>query len=402
MAREAYVVIGSNFGDEGKGKMTNKFCMELLKRHSKVLNVRFNGGAQAGHNVSVNGKEHVFHIVGSGSLLNTPEKVVVDTYYTKHVILNSVIDNYSAFEKEGNTLGTLWAHENCMVTTVWDMTLNRDLERSRGNNRHGSCGCGIFETIKRNKEIALTLGMLHSYGRDLKSLLVDIVEYYKRACAEYGIAYDKSLATDECINEQMGILLDNFKGRFILVTKEIEHKVLSCYDAYVFEGAQGLLLDQNNVEYAPHLTPSNTGVKNVIELLNDNALALDSLQVCYVTRSFMTRHGAGRIDHEDVTGELQALNKNDTNITNEFQGSLRYGELDLKSLVGRVINDFRQCSDLNGQINVEIALAINHLDLTKDKLVTNNGWVGIEKCGALFDTFDKIYVGYGKNEGDYS
>lgn len=402
MAREAYVVIGSNFGDEGKGKMTNKFCMELLKKHNKVLNIRFNGGAQAGHNVSINGKEHVFHIVGSGSLLNMPDKVVVDTYYTKHVILNSVIDNYSAFEKEGNTLGTLWAHEDCMITTIWDMTLNRDLERSRGDGRHGSCGCGIFETIKRNREVALTLGMLHQYGKDIKSLLVDIVDYYKRVCAEYGITYDKSLVTDECINEQMDILLDTFKSRFILVTRDMECKVLSCYDAYVFEGAQGLLLDQNNIEYAPNLTPSNTGVKNVIELLNDNALVLDSLQVCYVTRSFMTRHGAGRLDHEDVTGELQALNKNDTNITNEFQGSLRYGEIDLKSLVGRVITDFRQCSSLNGQVDIEIALAINHLDLTKDRLVTNNGWIGIDKCRGLLDVFDKIYKGYGKSEGDYS
>ena len=60
--------------------------------------------------------------------------------------------------------------------------------------------------------------------------------------------------------------------------------------------APGLLLDQNNIDYMPNLTPSNTGLKNVVDLLNKRELDGDSkFEVCYVARSYFTRHGAGKI-----------------------------------------------------------------------------------------------------------
>ena len=66
MRKDIRVVIGANFGDEGKGLMTDYFCSHFPK-NEKVLNVRFNGTCQAGHTVVKGKKRHVFSHFGSGS-----------------------------------------------------------------------------------------------------------------------------------------------------------------------------------------------------------------------------------------------------------------------------------------------------------------------------------------------
>lgn len=66
--KKAHIVIGANFGDEGKGEVTNNICKRLKRdKDDVIINVRFNGGAQAGHTVRHDGHEHVFHHFGSGS-----------------------------------------------------------------------------------------------------------------------------------------------------------------------------------------------------------------------------------------------------------------------------------------------------------------------------------------------
>ena len=78
MNKQVKVVIGANFGDEGKGLMADYFCSKLSKNGS-VLNIRFNGGAQAGHTVVVPAygkpKRHVFSHFGAGSFVKN-----TDTY----------------------------------------------------------------------------------------------------------------------------------------------------------------------------------------------------------------------------------------------------------------------------------------------------------------------------------
>ena len=76
------VVIGANYGDEGKGLMTDFLC----RQHSADLVVRFNGGAQAGHTVvTPEGERHVFHHIGSGYFAGVP------TYLSKFFVSNPVL-----------------------------------------------------------------------------------------------------------------------------------------------------------------------------------------------------------------------------------------------------------------------------------------------------------------------
>ena len=80
--KKAYAVIGANFGDEGKGLMTDLFC----RTDSSVINIRSNGGAQAGHTVCTSdGKRHIFSHIGSGSFAGA------DTYLSEFFILNPML-----------------------------------------------------------------------------------------------------------------------------------------------------------------------------------------------------------------------------------------------------------------------------------------------------------------------
>ena len=140
--KKAYAVIGANFGDEGKGLMTDLFC----RTGGSVINIRSNGGAQAGHTVCTSdGRRHVFSHIGSGSFAGA------DTYLSGYFILNPML-----FSKEaavlGKDTGNIFIDRHCIVTLPCDMLINQFVETARGKSRHGSCGVGIFETIVRNRD----------------------------------------------------------------------------------------------------------------------------------------------------------------------------------------------------------------------------------------------------------
>ena len=91
------VVVGANFGDEGKGLMTDCFCHQSSVKGEKCLVVLHNGGAQRGHTVvTPEGGRHVFHHFGSGTFVGA------DTYLSEDFILNPMV-----FRQEWEELKTL-------------------------------------------------------------------------------------------------------------------------------------------------------------------------------------------------------------------------------------------------------------------------------------------------------
>ena len=109
------------------------------------------------------------------------------------------------------------------------------------------------------------------------------------------------------------------------------------YD-FIFEGAQGLSLDQSNEKYFPNLTRSKTGIHNVLKLCND--YNIEKLEATYVHRIYSTRHGAG-----SFPGEIEYLPysrvKDDTNVPNMYQGELRFGYPVLKNIKDEIYNDLK-------------------------------------------------------------
>lgn len=299
----ARVVIGANFGDEGKGLVTDYLCAT----QGAGMVVRFNGGSQAGHTVVTPDKErHVFHHFGSGTLCDVP------TFLSSYFVCNPIL-----FFREREKLIELgfhpvvYAHPDCLVTTFADMLINQAKEEQRGGKRHGSCGIGFHETICRSRvaELKITMADIWNGGTRLEAQLTEICDKYARyrvggpiVIADEGIPafIECCKAFAECVSP-LGI------GQ--------------CVDP-VFEGAQGLMLDQNNKDYFPHVTHSNTGMTNVEELCAQ--AGIKQKEIYYVSRSYLTRHGAGRLPGEDNTMSFD----DDTNHENRFQGELRFAPLD--------------------------------------------------------------------------
>lgn len=309
---KARVVIGANFGDEGKGLLTDYLCSK-----GAGMVVRFNGGAQAGHTVvTPDGQRHVFRHIGSGALLGVP------TFLSQFFVCNPIL----FFEelKQLHALGikpSVYAHPDCLVTTFMDMIINQKLEDRRGTKRHGSCGIGFHETIKRSnvKELKLTMSDLWNDSPRVSVQMEEICDKYAR------------FRTGEKLDR--GDLITSFlKGCREFAQYVNPLGIGQCKDI-VFEGAQGLLLDQNNTEFFPHVTHSNTGMENV-RILAKQAGVTD-LDIHYVSRTYLTRHGAG-----PLPGQSDALKYEDnTNASNQYQGTMRFAPLVHSELVERCRED---------------------------------------------------------------
>ena len=131
------------------------------------LVIRFNGGAQAGHTVtSPEGIRHVFSHFGSGTLAGA------STYLSKYFIVNPILFNreYDVLIKKG-IVPRVYVSPECIVTTPFDMMINQVIEKRRDGDRHGSCGYGIFETIK----IVIRTTILHWWngGRTIFVLVLN-------------------------------------------------------------------------------------------------------------------------------------------------------------------------------------------------------------------------------------
>lgn len=355
------VVIGSNFGDEGKGLMTDYFCAEASKRNESCIVALCNGGAQRGHTVvTPDGIRHVFHHFGSGTFARAA------TYFGEEYILNPL-----TFRKEYEELKALgysprvYSHWNCRWSTPYDMITNQILEDSRGKNRYGSCGMGIWETVLRYRNtINPSFQQFYNMTKDEKVALL------KRIRDEY---MSKRLlkASPEVLQQWKDILeSDNLIYNFIDDVQFLHShvifdygRVLKQYDNVVFENGQGLLLDQRHVQYYDNTTPSNTGIANphiIIEKYFPNA----DVEVCYVTRTYMTKHGAGDFECECDKSEINAHIDDKTNITNPYQGTIRYGRLDVDGLVERIKEDI-------GSIDYNVSLAVTHINEFENKELLN-------------------------------
>ncbi len=340
------VVIGSLWGDEGKGHMTDILCNK-----PNTLNVRFNGGAQASHTVvTKDGKRHAFRHFGAGTFAGAK------TYLTEDFIVNTVAFCFERNEliNDFNINPCEFVNPNCIVTTIWDMYINQMIEVIRGDMRHGSCGFGINETVERSKNPKYRVTVKDLLCRETlvsKLSLIQNEYIYERLKSEY------DLTIQEIPEKYKDLLLaeDNidmfcfYANEFISNIKIRDEKFIEEFDNVVFEGAQGLLLDQNNSKYFPHVTTSNTGIKNVMKTLSNLDYDGD-VNIYYMSRCYLTRHGAGPFENELGFKPYEKV-EDLTNIPNEFQGALRFGYLDFDLLCEEINKDLK---NLNRSANINV------------------------------------------------
>ena len=391
--RKAVAILGSGYGDEAKGAYVDYFCNEL---NGDCVNVRFNGGTQAGHNVVYSdGKHHSYAQIGAGA------RTGATTYYTEDFIINPITfrKEMDSFKSKFGFTPKIVAHPNCMVSTPYDMIMNRIIEdiKKEDGKHHGSCGLGINETVERYEQVPFTHIEICNHklsGIELHTLFQGIKLYALDRLTHCGIKFND---ISDSYKDQFNL---NFVPAYMDDLKYYnEHIEFQGYDYLkeknlVFEGAQGLLLDQNYGKF-PHVTRSNTGVKNIVKIAP--FIGLERLQAVYVTRWYSTRHGQGTMAHECLKSSISNKIIEHHNVTNQYQENFRYGHLDLNELWDIIGTDLSN----KGNLNVMPNIAVSCLDQT-DKTISYvlNKEFKTTLPEVFLDIVNPRYVSYGPTRED--
>ena len=327
-------VIGAGFGDEGKGKVVSHLCSYL----PSPLVIRFSGGHQAGHRVMVNGVDHVFSNFGSGTIQGIP------TYWSEHCTVDPVglINEYNILQAKGVD-PIIYLNERCPTTTPFDKAANLSREAIQ---KHGTCGVGVGQTHQREEEYYSLKVRDLFFPWVLKTRLWQIERYYSNLPMIPAHLIDDFLFCCEELSK-----LDTIK-----VVEGIEK--IPHLDSMIFEGAQGLLLDQH-YGFFPHVTRGNTGMTNI------TAMGF-SPEIWLVTRAYQTRHGTGPMSNQGLPLKVKTIN--DHNRDDGHQGKFRIAPLDL-SLLKYVINQDKMIKNRRPQVMVITCLdMLQEYKLTKDSI----------------------------------
>lgn len=399
MVPSVKVVIGSNYGDEGKGLVTQLICEQNSDK--KILNILYNGGCQRGHTVNYyngdGGWYHIFHHFGSGT------ETLADTYFDSEFIINPIIfiDELIEIQKQFGFIPKVYVHPECRVNTPFDMLLNQIVEKARNQFKHGSCGMGIFETIKRYMVSGFTWDITEfatKSDEEIYNYLDSIVKsYIPKRIEEYNKLGLNIEITPEIMEQFLNRnLINNFINDIKNFIKLVEIKPLytiaNNYDLLLFEGAQGLSLSEDNLKNYPYLTPSKTTSEIPINRCMELGIDYSNIEIYYVTRSYLTRHGAGPMPKnseckkEDINPDIIDL----TNVPNPFQDSIRYGKFNLSETWDNINKD-KKFSKNKAKYSLYITQC-NYVE--PEKYVTDSF---IKSFYNEFNNIYKVYDKYGKN-----
>ena len=374
-------VIGKNFGDEGKGFT----CSNLASSLKNALIIKHNGGGQAGHTVEdPEGKwRFIHHQIGAGAEYHVPT-LFADSFMPDLFQLGKEVKDFTELF---GFRPILYSEKNARVTTVDDVLLNMGAEVARGKNRHGSCGMGIEECVQRNAAgYGITVEELAGWTKqDLVDRLKQIRKEYTGRRAKILEIYPSNSYYEMLNNETV---LENFvievkENVKLLKLVDADRKWLEKFQHLIFETGQGLLLDQDNETYAPHLTSSKTGIHNPAVFLEKRGLFLD--EAIYVTRPYVTRHGNGPLPCEVDSFELPGLGEDLTNQPNEWQGTLRYAKHEsLEAFFAPVLRDRDSvnCLERMGETKrpdlPKLAILVTQLSETGNQLYFDEGNISFE------------------------
>jgi len=357
-------VIGLGFGDEGKGKVVSYLCSTT----ENPLVLRFSGGQQAGHHVRTDTHDHIFASFGSGTLSG------YDTYIMPYCTVDpcGILNELDVLLSKGIS-PRLYIDKKCPVTTPFEHIINKTIDIK---NDHGTCGVGVGRTHQREKDHYSLLIEDLFFPSVLKIKLYLIKRYYEK---DYVLLPNTDNMIQRFVKECDEFINWTSSQRHIGVVDGIPYKGQN-YTKYIFEGSQGLLLDQN-FGFFPHVTRSDTGTKNLIDY---------DPNVYLVTRAYQTRHGYGPMTNEDI---IHTINKNpfEQNYDDGIQGEFRRTILDLDLLKYAISKDeyISRCLYYEWTRN-KINLVITCMDLVNSPyMLTLDGKLKIFKTEFEFVNYIK-------------
>ena len=351
--RQAIIVADLGHGDAGKGGIVDY----LTRLHGAHTVVRYNGGAQAAHNVvTPDGRHHTFAQFGSGTFVPG-----VRTHLSRYMLAHP-----AALLRENlhlcavgveDALARTTVDRDALIITPPQQAANRLRELARGADRHGSCGLGVGETVAdalADPAVALRAGDLCDRAavrlklRRLRALKLDelaplLPALRGRAEAEAEL----TVFRDADVIEACADLFATFARAVAVVDADYTARLLREPGTVVFEGAQGVLLDEW-YGFHPYTTWSTTTYRNAETLLAEAGYG-GRVTRLGVLRAYATRHGPGPFVTEDE--RLAARWPDAHNAANPWQHAFRAGYPDLVAT--------RYALAVAGGAD---ALAVTHLD----------------------------------------
>ena len=280
------VVLGTQWGDEGKGKI-----VDLLTDQAAAV-VRYQGGHNAGHTLVVGGKKTVLHLIPSGILRDN-----VLCLIGNGVVLSpeALLKEMAILEQEGVPVKSrLRISPNCPLILPHHIALDQARESKRGDAKIGTTGRGIGPAYEdKIARRAIRVADLIRGGAHLEQLLSDLLAFHNFQLTQYyGVkAIELSDVLKQCDqwrNELAPLVID--------VTAAL-HTYRKQGQSVMFEGAQGSLLDIDHGTY-PYVTSSNTTAGGVSSGSGIGPLHLD--YVLGITKAYTTRVGSGPFPTELV------------------------------------------------------------------------------------------------------
>ncbi|WP_367027206.1 adenylosuccinate synthase [Methylococcus sp. ANG] len=285
------VVIGTQWGDEGKGKL-----VDLLTEHANAV-VRFQGGHNAGHTLVIDGRKTVLHLIPSGILRDS-----VTCLIGNGVVLSpeALMQEIGVLESVGLSIrDRLIISEACALILPVHVALDNAREAARGGKAIGTTGRGIGPAYE---DKVARRGLRAGDLRDTVGLperLRELLDYHNFILTRYygaqGVDFQETLDNLLDLGAKICPMLGDVAG--------ILHRYRAAGENVLFEGAQGAMLDIDHGTY-PYVTSSNTTAGGASCGTGVGLLNFD--YVLGITKAYATRVGNGPFPTEllDATGEI--------------------------------------------------------------------------------------------------
>jgi adenylosuccinate synthase len=296
------VVIGTQWGDEGKGKL-----VDLLTEQASAV-VRFQGGHNAGHTLVINGEKTVLHLIPSGILHSDVECLIGNGVVLCPEALLKEID---ILEASGIAVSTrLKISEACALILPGHIAIDQAREKARGNKAIGTTGRGIGPAYEdKAARRGLRAGDLKNQSL-FSERLRELLDYHNYLLVNYyhtvALDYDSILETTLMLAERIKPMLADVGEVLYSLHKQGKN--------ILFEGAQGALLDIDHGTY-PYVTSSNTTAGGAATGSGLGPLAFE--YVLGITKAYSTRVGNGPFPTEllDENGDHLGLKGNEFGAT---------------------------------------------------------------------------------------